>query len=105
MDTIEKEMKNVLCAFEFNDEENFPIGHKKIDIKIIFDIKMTTLTRKSRLIAGGHRTYPPKESVQSSVASSESVHLIFLAAALNILYILATDIQNIYFNSTTKEKV
>ena len=105
MDAIEKEMKNVMCAFEFNDGNIIPIGHKKIDVKLIFDVKMMTLTRKARLVAGGHRTDPPKESVYSSVVSRESVCIAFLAAALNDLDILVGDIQNAYLNAPTNEKV
>ena len=92
MDSIEKEMKNVMCAFEFNDGNKIPIGHKKIEAYMIFDVKMMTLTRKARLVAGGHLTDPPKESVYSSVVSRESVRLAFLAAALNDNKILSGDI-------------
>ena len=52
MDAIEKEMKNVMCAFEFNDGNTIPIGHKKIPVNVIFDVKMMTLTRTLRLVAG-----------------------------------------------------
>ena len=54
MDAIEKEMKHVLRAFQFNDGDKVPICHTKIDVKMIFDIKMITLIRKSHLVAGGH---------------------------------------------------
>ena len=104
-DAIEKEMKNVMCAFEFNDGNKVPIGHKKIPVNMIFDVKMMTLTRKARLVAGEHRKDPPKESVYSSVVSRESVRLAFLVAALNDLDILAGDIQNAYLNAPTNEKV
>ena len=105
MDAIEKEMKNVMCAFEFNDGNKIPIGHKKIEVHMIFDVKMMTLTRKARLVAGGHLTDPPKESVYSSVVSRESVRLAFLAAALNDNKILSGDIQNAYLNAPTQERV
>jgi hypothetical protein len=72
---------------------------------IIFDVKMMTLTRKAGLVAGGHRTDPPKEAVYSSVVSRDSVRLAFLAAALNDLDVLAADIQNAYLTAPTKEKV
>ena len=83
--------------------DKVPICHKKIDVNIIFDTKTMTLTRKKHLIAGRqHRTDPPKDSVYSSVVSRESIRLIFLAAALNGLDILAADVQNAYLNALTK---
>ena len=100
---IEKEMKNVMPAFEFRDNDAVPIGYKKIDCHIIFDIK-TDLTRKARLVAGGHQTDVPKESVYSSVVSRDSVRIAFLIAALNGLDILAGDVQNAYLNAPTAEK-
>jgi hypothetical protein len=68
-EAIEKEMKNVRIAFEFKDGDPIPVGHKQIPCHIIFDVKMMTLTRKARLVAGGHWTDPPKEAVYSSVVS------------------------------------
>jgi hypothetical protein len=104
-DAIEKEMKNVRIAFKFRDGDIVPIGHKKIPCHIIFDVKMMTLQRKARLVAGGHMTDPPKENVYSSVVSRDSVRLAFLAAALNDLDVLAADIQNAYLTAPTMEKV
>ena len=71
---------------------------------MVFDIKMD-LTRKCRIVAGGHKSDPPKEAVYSSVVTKESVRIILTIAALNDLDILAADIQNAYLNAPTKEKV
>ena len=98
-------MKNVRIAFWFNDNDITPIGYKKIPNRLIFDVKMLSLTRKARYVAGGHKTDPPKESVYSSVVSRESVRLAFLVAVLNDVDILAADIQNAYLEATTNEKV
>ena len=98
-------MKNIMVAFEFPDDGNAPIGSKKIEVNMIFDIKAMTLTRKARLVAGGHKTEVPKDSVYSSVVSRESVRLGFFVAALNDLKIEAADIQNAYLSAPTKEKV
>jgi hypothetical protein len=103
-DAIEKEMKNVLPAFEFRDDDVMPPGFKKIDCHMVFDVKLD-LVHKVRLIAGGHQTDPLKESVYSSVISCDSVHLAFLTAALIDLEILSADIQNAYLNAPTKEKI
>ena len=37
---IEKEMKNVMPAFEFRDDDKVPIGHKEIKCHFVFDLKM-----------------------------------------------------------------
>jgi hypothetical protein len=55
------------------------------------------------LVAGGHQTEEPTESIYSSIVSQDSVRIAFLIAALNGLKILAGDIQNAYLNAPTKE--
>ena len=100
---IEKEMKNVRIAFEFRDDDKVPIGYKHIPCHMVFDIK-SDLRRKARLVAGGHKTDPPKESTYSSVVSRDSVRIAFTIAALNCLDVLAGDVQNAYLNAPTKER-
>jgi hypothetical protein len=103
---IEKEMRNVMPAFEFKDgDPTNLVGYKEIKVHMVFDIKSHDLSRKARLVAGGHLTDPPKESTYSSVVSRDSVRIAFLVAALNDLDILAADVQNAYLNAPTKEKV
>ena len=52
---IDKELKNVLVAFKLlHDDEHVPPGSKLIPYHIIFDVKFD-LTRKARLVAGGHK--------------------------------------------------
>ena len=52
---IEKEIGNVKIAFQLMEEgEKLPVGSKEIPYHIIFDVKLN-LTRKARLVAGGHR--------------------------------------------------
>jgi hypothetical protein len=102
---IEKEMKNVRVAFDVRDDGSIPVGYKEIKCHMVFDIKSDTLARKARMVAGGHRVEPPKDSTYSSVVSRDSVCLFFLLAALNDLEVIACDIQNAYFNAQTKEKV
>ncbi len=104
-DAIQKEMRNVKVAFSFlQPGKKIPIGYKWIPIHMIFDIKMD-LTRKARLVAGGHRTDPPTSLTYSSVVSRDSVCIAFLIAALNDLQVLAADIGNAYLNAPTQEKV
>jgi hypothetical protein len=101
---IEQEMKNVLPAFEFVDDDVVPKFYKHIDCHMIFDVKMD-LTRKARFVAGGHQTDPPKESTYSSVVSRDSIRIAFTLAALNDLDVLSADVQGAYLNAPTKEKV
>jgi hypothetical protein len=101
---IEKEMATVKIAFKFDDKDKTPVGYKKIDCHMIYDVKMD-LTRKARFVAGGHQTAPSKESTYSSVVSRDSVRIAFLIAALNDLEIAACDIQGAYLNAETTEKV
>ena len=44
--SIEKEMKNVMPAFEFRDNDKMPIGYKKIGCHMIFDVNMDYIPRK-----------------------------------------------------------
>jgi hypothetical protein len=69
---IKKEMKNVMAAFDFNNEDKIPIRYKHITCHMVFDIK-SNLMRKARLVGGGHQTEVPKESTYSSVISRDSV--------------------------------
>lgn len=103
-DAIEKEMRNVMPAFEFVNGDEIPPFYKAIECHMVFDIKMD-LTRKARFVAGGHMTDPPRESTYSSVVSRDSVRLAFLIAALNDLNVLVGDVQNAYLNAPTKEKI
>ena len=51
-DAIEKEMKNVMVAFEFNDDDEIPVRHTELFVHMVFDVKIT-LQRKARLVADG----------------------------------------------------
>ena len=105
-DAIKKELKNVIVAFHMLDEgETIPVGSKCIPYHIIFDIKYD-LTRKARLVAGGHRNKDvPSHVTYSSVVSRETVRIGFLLAALNGMKISAADIGNAYLNAPCAEKV
>jgi hypothetical protein len=62
---IKKEMKNVFPAFQILVYGKLPPGYKEIWCHMIFDIKMD-FTQMASFVAGGHLTYPPKESVYLS---------------------------------------
>ena len=101
-DTIKKELKNVRVA-KFSDNDKVPLWYTQIPCcHVIFDVKiMMTLQQKSRLMAGGHMTDPPKENVCSSIISRDSIRLAFLSAALNDVNVLAANIQNAYLTAPT----
>lgn len=103
---IGKEIGNVRVAFLIIEEnEPIPTGSKLIDYHIVFDVKMD-LTRKARLVAGGHRNKQvPTHLTFSSVASRDSVRIMLLIAALNDLKILSTDIGNAYLNASCRDRV
>ena len=95
-DAIEKEMKNVMVAFKFNEEDKIPVAYQELTVHMVFDVKIT-LQRKARLVADGHLVpEKPKENTYSSVPSRDSVRLFFLLAALNGLDVLTGDVQNEY---------
>ena len=61
-DTIKKEMKNVIIAFNLLDEgDKPPVGYAKLKVHLVFDVKLD-LTRKARLVADGHMTPDPVNS-------------------------------------------
>ena len=105
-DAVNKELKNVIVAFKLlNDGDVPPVGSKEIPYHIIFDVKFD-LTRKARLVAGGHRHKEvPSYATYSSVVSRDSVRIIFTIAALNELKIKMADIGNAYLNAPNKERV
>lgn len=114
-DAIKKELTKVNVAFEFC--ENWSpeqvrkghargdfVGYQEIKCHIIFDIKMD-LTRKARMVAGGHMTETPTSLTYSSVVSRDSVRVAFLYAALNDLDVMSCDVSNAYLNAPCREKI
>jgi Reverse transcriptase (RNA-dependent DNA polymerase) len=100
------EVKNVDIAFEDLPEgAAIPPGYQYINCHWVFDVKMGSLKRKARLVAGGHRTDDPGVPTYASVVSRESVRLGLLIAALNDLEVFTADIQNAYLTSPCKEKI
>ena len=80
---INKELKSVIVAFNLLDEGvKAPPGSTKIPYHIIFDVRFD-LTRKARLVAGGHKHRDvPSYETYSSVVSRDSVRIILTIAAL-----------------------
>ena len=81
-----------------------PVGYKKIKVHFVYAVKHDG-RHKARLVAGGHLTEIPLESVYSSVVSLRGLRLIIFLGELNGLQSWSTDIGNAYLEAKTKEKV
>ena len=86
---IEKEMRNVMPASEFKDDDKMLVGYDKIRNHMVFGVKIGDLTWKARFCANGSKTDPPKDSTFSTVVSRDTVRLLFLLAALHDTDVLA----------------
>ncbi|MGH3054679.1 MAG: reverse transcriptase domain-containing protein, partial [Gaiellaceae bacterium] len=108
-DAIQKEIDMIKEYETFRDYGHSksvaaPADHKRICCHLVFDVKFD-LRRKARLVAGGHLTDPPKDSVYSGVASMRSICMCLFLAELNGLATCAADVGNAYLEAQTKEKL
>ena len=83
---------------------NSPNGYQKIRVHLIFAVKHDG-RHKARLVAAGHLTPDPIESIYSGVVSIRSLRLVIFLAKLNNLEVWGDDICNAYFEAKTKEKL
>ena len=60
---------------------------------------------KARLVADGHLTDVPNESVYSGVVSLKAFKIVAFLAELNGLQLWSTDIGNAYLEARNKEKL
>ena len=81
-----------------------PLGYKTIRVHLIYDVKHDG-RHKARLVADGHLTDVPNESVYSSVVSLRGLRILLVLAELNGIEIWGTDIGNAYLEAFTSEKV
>ena len=84
--------------------KTIPDGYKKIRVHLVYDVKHDG-RHKARLVADGHLTDVPLESVYSGVVSLRGIRLFTFISELNGLDLWATDIGNAYLEANTKEKV
>ena len=94
-------------AFEdigHKDKVGIPAGFKKIRVHLVYDCKHDG-RHKGRLVADGHLTDAPLESVYSGVVTLRGFRTVMFLAELNNLQFWATDIGNAYLESRTAEKV
>jgi len=81
-----------------------PDGHKKIRVHFVFAVKHDGRHR-ARLVADGHLTDTPIDSVYSGVVSLRSLRIVIFLAELNDLELYGADVSNAYLEAKTKEKV
>ena len=93
-DTFESRGKNT----------KIPEGYKRIRTHLVFAVKHDG-RHKARMVADGHLTDVPLDSVYSGVVSLRGLRLVLFLAELNGLDTYATDIGNAYLEAETKEKV
>ena len=83
---------------------NAPSGHQKIRVHLIFAVKYDG-RHKTRLVADGHPTPEPVESIYSQVVSLRNLKLVIFLGKLNNLELWGADIGNAYLEAPTEEKL
>ena len=83
---------------------SIPQGYKKIRVHLVYDVKHDGRF-KARLVADGHLTDAPLESVYSGVVTIRGFRIVMFLAELNGLEFWSTDVGNAYLESETTEKV
>ena len=104
------------AIYEKNKITNAPEGHQKIRVHFVFDVKHCGKF-KARLVADGHLTKEPMETVYSGVVSIRNLRLrvrvvsliilrlaMFLAE-LNNLELWGADVGNAYLQALPREKL
>jgi hypothetical protein len=99
--TFEDKGKAVL---EGNKVINAPEGYKRIRVHLVYDVKHDG-RHKARLVADGHLTQLPTETVYSSVVSLRSLRIVTFLNELNKLELWGADIGNAYLEAYTAEKI
>ena len=83
---------------------NAPPGYQKIRVHLIFAVKYDG-RHKARLVADGHLTPEPVESIYSGVVSLRNLKLVIFLGKLNNLELLGADIGNAYLEVPPEEKL
>jgi hypothetical protein len=104
-DAVKLELDSVNSYNVFIDNKSeIPAGHRKIRVHLVFDVKHDG-RHKARLVADGHLTDVPLESVYSGVVSLRGIRILVFLAELNQLETWAMDIGNAYLEAVTSEKL
>ena len=83
---------------------NAPPGYQKIRVHLVFAVKYDG-RHKARLVADGHLTPEPVESIYSGVVSLRNLKLVIFLGKLNDLELWGADIGNAYLEAPTEEKL
>ena len=81
-----------------------PNDFKRIRVHFVFAVKHDG-RHKARLVADGHLTDTPVDSVYSGVVSLRSLCIVIFLAELNKMELVAADVSNAYLEAETREKV
>ena len=92
------------AVYDKNNITNAPKGHQKIRVHFVFDVEHCGKF-KARLVADGHLTKEPMETVYSGVVSIRNLRLAMFLAELNNLELWGADVGNAYLQALTREKL
>ena len=81
-----------------------PDGFQKIIVHFVYAVKRDGRF-KARLVADGHLTKEPVESIYSGVVSLRSLRMVVFLSQLNNLEIWGADVGNAYLEAYTDEKL
>ena len=81
-----------------------PDGFQKIRVHFVYAVKHDGRF-KARLVADGHLTKEPVESIYSGVVSLRSLRMVVFLSQLNKLEIWGADVVNAYLEAYTDEKL
>ena len=83
---------------------NLPSGYQKIQVHLVFAVKHDG-RHKARLVADGHLTREPVETVYSGLVSLRNLRLTIFLSELNNLELWGADIGNAYLVTYTDENL
>ena len=99
-----KVFKDTSKAKFHNGKVITPDGFQKIRVHFLYAVKHDGRF-KARLVADGHLTKEPVESIYSGVVSLRSLRMVVFLSQLNKLEIWGADVGNAYLEAYTDEKL
>ena len=99
-----KVLKDTGKAQFHNGKAVTPDGFQKIRVHCVYAVKHDGRF-KARLVADGHLTKEPVESIYSGVVSLRSLRMVVFLSQLNDLEIWGADVGNAYLEAYTDEKL
>ena len=83
---------------------NAPLGYQNIRVHLILAVKYDG-RHKARVVADGHLTAEPVESIYSGVFSLRNLRLVIFLGKLNNFELWGADIDNAYLKAATEENL